>query len=67
MSHRRRIRIIMGSPSALTLLSEGIERIEVVDPTVVNEGDPELVEIQESEMSNEQIDCVNNLGVEFAE
>lgn len=66
MSHRRRIRIIQGSPSALTeLIEEGIVGIEVVDPN--NEEDAETVTMQESEMTAGQIACVNNLGVEFAE
>lgn len=66
MSHRRRIRIVIGSPTALTeIVEEGIISIEVVDPE--NEEDAETVTMQESELTAGQIACVNNLGVEFAD
>lgn len=66
MSHRRRIRIILGSQSSLTVLQdERIAGFEFVDPN--NDEDAEVEEVSEAELTTGQVDCLENLATEFAD
>jgi hypothetical protein len=66
MSHRRRIKIIISTPTQLSaLLEEGIVGIEIAG--TANEEDAEEVVIAESSLTTGQRDCLLGLAGEFAD
>ena len=64
MSHRRRIRIILGG-TGLAAIPSDIAAIELVD-TVVDDDEP-VVTLQESELTPEQIAWLQSMSEVFKE
>lgn len=65
MSRRRRIRIIMGGNRLTDVTEQVIGEVQFIDPLSQESIEWEDEEINESNLTSEQVDCLNNAAVQF--